>query len=97
MRRFIKLEINGLKKDASVYDIDISDSKTHLAKADIGHRTLNHLLSNGKINQRDYVEFYSRPLKIICLLCIALIEISSIEKHDSERFTSSASAVETGR
>ena len=36
MRRFIKPEINGLKKGAFVYDIHIhvSDFKTHLAKAD---------------------------------------------------------------
>lgn len=63
MRRFLKAEIVGKKTGASLYDVDINDSSSHLSKADIGQeasKTLDHLLSSGKISQRDYLEFYSR-------------------------------------
>ena len=75
MRRFLKPEVVGKKTGASLYDIEINDSRNHLTKADIGQEaaaTLNGLLSRGKISQRDYVEFYARSQKFYAR-CVSLL------------------------
>ena len=75
MRRFLKPEVVGKKTGASLYDIEINDSRNHLTKADIGQEaaaTLNRLLSRGKISQRDYVEFYARSQKFYAR-CVSLL------------------------